>query len=99
MLMPPSCMSWKGNSSGKPKPGGWTMSWRSMLWRFFGRVLMSCLILPGAGAWASVRTQPAQPDRVEWLRENGVAVKTLDMYPKDLSDLMPLKAALGDPQA
>jgi erythromycin esterase len=35
---------------------------------------------------------------VEWLRENGVAVKTLDMYPKDLSDLMPLKAAIGDAQ-
>jgi erythromycin esterase len=58
-------------------------------------VLVASLV-PGAGAWASVR-QP-HDDRLDWLNTHATQVRTLDMYPKDMSDLAPLKAAIGDAQ-
>lgn len=48
------------------------------------------------GAWASV-FQP-EPDRLTWLNTHAVPLRTIDIYDKDLSDLAPLKAAIGDAQ-
>jgi erythromycin esterase len=38
----------------------------------------------------------AQDDRVAWLKDNATVVRSIDMYGDDLSDLAPLKAAIGD---
>jgi erythromycin esterase len=37
-----------------------------------------------------------QPDRVAWLKEHAVVVRTIDIYGKDMSDVAPMKAAIGD---
>jgi len=57
------------------------------------QVLLASSLLPGAGAWASVEPED---DHVAWLTTHATAIRTLDMYPNDLSDLAPLKTAIGD---
>lgn len=54
------------------------------------RLIVALLFFPIARA-------AAQPeDHIAWLKANATAIRTLDMYSNDLSDLAPLKHAIGD---
>lgn len=57
--------------------------------------LIAVLISSIATLSGPLRAQTSD-ERIASLRERAVAVRTLDIFPKDLSDLAPLKAAIGD---
>ncbi len=62
--------------------------------------LADWLSVPFVMAMVSVSAVDAQPqeDHLAWLNDHAVIVKSIDIYGKDLSDLAPLKAAIGDAQ-
>lgn len=59
--------------------------------------LVGCVFAPVAVAVASAWQQPESPtQRVEWLKQTGLAVRTIDPNDDDFADLMPLIDKIGE---